>query len=83
MRMDITTSFIILKAISVSSVYLHCRQVPGPDLKAQETGKPVQFCCAIGDETVGGIPYEKIVETARANIKSVGGFEAFAEWGLV
>ena len=52
-------------------------------LKAQETGKPVQFCCAIGDETVGGISYEEIVETARAYIKSVGGFEAFAEWGLV
>ena len=52
-------------------------------LKAQETGKPVQLCCAIGDETVGGIPYEEIVETARAYIKSVGGFEAFAEWGLV
>lgn len=52
-------------------------------LKARETGKPVQFCCAIGDETVGGIPYEEIVETARAYIKSVGGFEAFAEWGLV
>ena len=52
-------------------------------LKAQETGKPVQFCCAIGDETVGGIPYEEIVETARAYIKSVGGFEAFAGWGLV
>ena len=27
-------------------------------LKAQEIGKPVEFCCAIGDETVGGIPYE-------------------------
>ena len=52
-------------------------------LKAQETGEPVEFCCAIGDETVGGIPYEEIVETARAYIKSVGGFEAFAEWGLV
>ena len=52
-------------------------------LKAQETGKPVEFCCAIGDETVGGIPYEEIVETARTYIKSVGGFEAFAEWGLV
>lgn len=52
-------------------------------LKAQEIGKPVEFCCAIGDETVGNIPYEEIVETARAYIKSVGGFEAFAEWGLV
>ena len=52
-------------------------------LKAQDSGKPVEFFCAIGDETVGGIPYEEIVETARAYIKSVGGFEAFAEWGLV
>ena len=52
-------------------------------LEAQRLGKPVEFCCAIGDETVGGIPYEDIVETAREFIRSVGGFEAFAEWGLV
>ena len=52
-------------------------------LKAQETGKPVKLCCAIGDEYINGIPYEKIVETAREYIKSVGGFEKFAEWGLV
>ena len=52
-------------------------------LKAQETGKPVVLCCAIGDESVDGIPYDEIVETARAYIKSIGGFEAFAEWGLV
>ena len=52
-------------------------------LKAQETGKTVELCCAIGDESVDGIPYDEIVETARAYIKSVGGFEAFAEWGLV
>lgn len=51
-------------------------------LKAQETGKPVQFCCAIGDEMVDSIPYEEIVELAEAYIWSVGGFEAFAEWGL-
>jgi S-adenosylmethionine synthetase len=52
-------------------------------LKAQETGKPVEFCCAIGDETIDGIPYSEIVETAREFIRSRGGFEAFAEWGLV
>ena len=52
-------------------------------LKAQETGEPVELCCAIGDETVGGIPYEEIVETARDYIRSLGGFEKFAEWGLV
>ena len=52
-------------------------------LLAQRTGKPVEFCCAIGDETVGGIPYSEIVETTRDFIKGIGGFEAFAEWGLV
>lgn len=52
-------------------------------LEAQRTGKAVELCCTIGDETVGGISYEKIVETARKFITSVGGFEKFAEWGLV
>ena len=52
-------------------------------LKAQETGKPVTLCCAIGDDTVDGRPYERIVEIARNYIRSVGGFEKFAEWGLV
>jgi len=52
-------------------------------LIAQETGKPVEFCCAIGDEQVGGVDYAEIVETARKFIDSKGGFEAFAEWGLV
>lgn len=52
-------------------------------LKAQETGKPVELCCAIGDDTVDGIPYSEIVETSRNFIESVGGFERFAEWGLV
>lgn len=52
-------------------------------LKAQETGKPVELCCAIGDDTVDGVPYAEIVETARKYIQSLGGFEKFAEWGLV
>lgn len=52
-------------------------------LKAQETHKPVELCCAIGDETVDGRPYSEIVEIARKYIRSVGGFEKFAEWGLV
>ena len=52
-------------------------------LKAQETGKPVTLCCAIGDDAVYGRPYEEIVEIARNYIRSVGGFEQFAEWGLV
>lgn len=52
-------------------------------LKAQETGEPVELCCAIGDDTVDGKPYFEIVETARAYINFLGGFEKFAEWGLV
>lgn len=51
-------------------------------LKAQEIGKPVRLCCAIGDTKIDGKPYYEIVEIAREYIKSVGGFEKFAEWGL-
>lgn len=51
-------------------------------LKAQETGKTVSLSCAIGDDTVDGLPYAQIVETAREYIKKQGGFEKFAEWGL-
>jgi S-adenosylmethionine synthetase len=50
--------------------------------KAQETGKTIQLCCAIGDEEVDGKPYTEIVEEARKYIEEVGGFEKFAEWGL-
>ena len=51
-------------------------------LKAQFTGKPVRLCCAIGDTEIDGKPYGEIVEIARKYIKSCGGFEKFAEWGL-
>ena len=51
-------------------------------LKAQNTGKPVELCCAIGDDKIDGKPYAEIVETAREYIKQIGGFEKFAEWGL-
>ena len=51
-------------------------------LKAQETGKVVELCCAIGDDTIDGKPYSEIVEIAREYINEIGGFEKFAEWGL-
>lgn len=51
-------------------------------LKAQKTGKPVEICCAIGDDTIDGIPYQDIVNIAKDYIDSVGGFEKFVEWGL-
>lgn len=52
-------------------------------LKARKLGKPVELYCAIGDETVDGRPYQEIVDIARAYINEVGGFEKFAEWGLI
>ena len=52
-------------------------------LKAHETGEVVALSCAIGDDTIDGKPYSDIVEIARDYINSVGGFEKFAEWGLV
>ena len=52
-------------------------------LKAQELGHPVEYSCAIGDAKVNGIPYTEIVETAREFIGEKGGFEKFAEWGLI
>ena len=63
------------KADVALNIYCH--------LKAQELRKPFELSCAIGDERVDGKPYSEIVEIARAYIESVGGFEKFAEWGLV
>ena len=52
-------------------------------LKAQITGQPVELSCAIGDEYVDGRPFSDIVKIARDYINSLGGFEKFAEWGLI
>ena len=52
-------------------------------LKAQKMGEVVSLSCAIGDTEIDGRPYEEIVEIARKHINNVGGFEKFAEWGLV
>ena len=42
-------------------------------LKAQRTGEVVSLCCAIGDDTVDGIPYADIVAQAKEYIDVVGG----------
>lgn len=52
-------------------------------LKAQAAGESIELCCAIGDTSIEGVPYSEIVEIARDYIRCVGGFEAFAEWGLI
>ena len=51
-------------------------------LKAQKTNKEVNISCAISDEYIDGIPYEKIVSIAKDYIDKIGGFEKLAEWGL-
>lgn len=52
-------------------------------LKAQKENRDIELSCAIGDEFVGGKAYEEIVEIAKDYVKSIGGFEEFAKWGLV
>lgn len=52
-------------------------------LEAQRLGCPQEFSCAIGDASVNGVPFQVIVETAREYINNLGGFEKFAEWGLI
>ena len=77
-------------AQSVTGGGLHGKDISKADVsvniyafkKAQETGQVVSLCCAIGDEYIDGKPYSEIVEEARQYIKSLGGFEKFAEWGL-
>ena len=77
-------------AASVTGGGLHGKDLSKADvsvniyafLKAQETGKPVELHCAIGDDTIDGKPYSEIVDIARRYINDMGGFEAFAEWGL-
>ena len=54
---------------------------------AQITGKTVEICCAIGDESVvmnGSYwgEYSQAVKYAKEYIENYGGFEKFAEWGL-
>lgn len=52
-------------------------------LEAQVRQETVEISCAIGDEIVDGKPYSEIVEIARKYIHDLGGFEKFAEWGLI
>lgn len=47
-----------------------------------------KYSCAIGDDAIyradgDKIPYTFVVKTAREYIQKIGGFEKFAEWGLI
>lgn len=52
-------------------------------LDAQEIGNPVEMFCAIGDAEVLSEPYQQYIDEAREYIRRIGGFEKFAEWGLI
>ena len=69
---------------AVCTARTYPRQMSSISTLPQSTGngKP-SACCAIGDDTIDGRPYSEIVEIARDYIRACGGFEKFAEWGLV
>lgn len=52
-------------------------------IMAQKTNRDYKAVCAIGDEYVNGIPFANIVGLAKNYIDQLGGFEKFAEWGLI
>ena len=62
-------------------------------LDAQRLGKTLHTCCAIGDDRIVveddkgkklyEESYESMVNRAKQFITIVGGFEKFAEWGLI
>lgn len=61
-------------------------------LLAQVEKKEVELYCSIGSDVVIGrivgkkslsIPFTEIVKEARNYINNIGGFEKFAEWGLI
>ena len=61
-------------------------------LQAQKLGYPIECVCAIGDTSVCVIepsgeryfvPFATCVNVAKEYIAKLGGFEKFAEWGLI
>lgn len=76
---------------SITGGGLHGKDLSKPDislsiytfLKAQKTGKIVELHCAIGDKIIDKNNYSEIVKIAKKYINSIGGFEKFAEWGLI
>ena len=76
---------------SVTGGGLHGKDLSKPDvtlsiyswLKAQILNKKVDLSCAIGDRIVDNRRYSEIVRIAKKYINELGGFEKFAEWGLI
>lgn len=49
--------------------------------KHNETQKPVELSCAIGDDTIDGKPYAEVVEIARAFIKDAADLKSSPNGG--
>ncbi|MBR0189832.1 MAG: S-adenosylmethionine synthetase [Clostridia bacterium] len=65
------------------NIYAFIKAHSGCKQLAPDERKLVEISCAIGDGTVDGKPYSEIVKIAKAFIEAQGGFEKFAEWGLI
>lgn len=52
-------------------------------LEAQESLLPIELKCSIGQHELYGKKYDDYIDIARNYIESIGGFEKFAEWGLI
>ena len=65
------------------NIYAFIKAHSGRKKLAPDERKVVEISCAIGDGTVDGRPYSEIVKIAKAFIEAQGGFEKFAEWGLI
>ena len=52
-------------------------------LKANEENEIKKYICNIGDKEISGVPYKLMVNIAKEYIRRIGGFEKFAEWGLI
>lgn len=63
------------KADVTLNIYAH--------LMAEKCGRAIEFKCAIGDKNVGGEKYSEIIKTTKKYINNLGGFEKFAEWGII
>lgn len=63
------------KADTTLNIYAH--------ILANANNENIEYKCAIGDEYVLGKRYEDILNIANKYIRSLGGFETFAEWGLI
>lgn len=63
------------KADVTLNIYAH--------ILAEQIKQPVEFKCAIGDDAILGKKYSDIVKIAKEYIDNIGGFEKFAEYGII